>query len=137
MYKNEYGSKQSFQVSKQVLHDMNVQNDTTQLLDLTGQTLFNAQLIVKEKIEQLEKKAKTETYRMAGSIQKDSFFKDDESDGTQDKVYVFICGQAIKKDVYKYVQKKLNKECHLLSQKAILAVRIQSTWTIEILRRDK
>lgn len=58
MYRAEYGQKQSFQVSRQILKDMNSNNDTSQMLDLAGQTLLNAQRIVKEKLEIMQKKAK-------------------------------------------------------------------------------
>ena len=68
MYKNTYGDKQSFQVSKQILKDMNGSNNQNQMMDLAGQTLFNAERIVKEKIEIMENKAKKEKFKLNGSI---------------------------------------------------------------------
>ena len=49
--------KQSYEVSKKLLKDMNKHNDVNQMVDLAGQTLTNAQRIIKEKIDILEKQA--------------------------------------------------------------------------------
>lgn len=47
---------------------MNKNNDPNVMLDLAGQTLINAQRIVKEKIENLEKQATRKAYNMNSSI---------------------------------------------------------------------
>lgn len=94
------------------------------MLDLSGQTMKNAQQILKEKIENLEKQAVRSQYKLNTSIDHSSHINS-QSD---DKIYVFILPQAQSKDLVKYVQKSLQRQCHHIKDKCIVAVRISANW---------
>lgn len=47
----------------------------------------------------------------------------DDSD-SKDIVYIFICGD-LKKELYSFVSSKLRRECSLIDDKGIVAVRIK------------
>ena len=100
---------------------MNKNNDVNQMLDLAGQTLKNSQRIMKEKIEILEKQASQKQYnkyKMNTSI-------DHSTNTSDDNIFVFILSHQLKKELNSYVSSSLNKQCYLIQEKAILAVRIQ------------
>ena len=60
-------------------------------------------------------------------IQKSKSFSGGMSDdsGSQDLTYVFFCPSDLSKDLYEFVNKKLERECILIKDKGILAVRIR------------
>lgn len=80
---------------------------------MNGQVLKNAKYLVEEQITKLER------------IQKSKHFSGGISDDSQSKdlVYVFVCGD-LKKDLHTFVSQKLHRECTLIEDKGILAVRI-------------
>ncbi len=59
-------------------------------------------------------------------IQKAKHFSGGISDDSQsqDIVYVFFCGD-LNKEMYTFVSQKLHRECSLIDDKGILAVRIK------------
>ena len=112
-YQAKFGKEYPYEVSKQVLKEVNENNDHNRMLDLQGQSLKNAQIIVKEKIENLERIARAKKF--SGSI----------SDGSdsQDMIFLFY-SKDLKDKLNDYIIKTLKRECHLIKDKDCLVVRI-------------
>ena len=104
-----------FEVGKAILKEVNKNNEPNQLQDLNGQTLKNAKYLIEEQLTKLERIQKAKQF--SGGISSDS--------ASADLVYVFICGE-LKSDLYTFVRKQLKRECALIKEKEILAVRIRS-----------
>ena len=112
-YQTKFGKEYPYEVSKQVLKEVNENNDHNRMLDLQGQSLKNAQIIVKEKIENLERIARAK--RFSGSI----------SDGSdsQDMIYLFY-SKDLKEKLTEYITTTLKRECHLIKENNCIIIRV-------------